>query len=546
MKRMILLLVITISFANICLAQGTMRVMSDGTEWMYNFNEEWRPVTIIDPGWPVSPGGLSPSPWAKVLDDGAVWIGLDEMASDSSEIGFIYFTRRLPTIPTKHSRATLWYSADDSLEAVALIDEISRVQWFFPTPGDGADWNEMRRLDMTDAEIIPEERYTLGIWIANSHIPCTGLLYYFSVDYGQETNYTYQWDSGWALHSLPFRPENPATTNLLTIFPDALYAGYTEYFTGDWNWLGLTNPLTGEFGDIVRSNSIFVLHLGTVAGSSPYGIPISEQRYLDMRPDENPTRYHFLGTVHCTVPFDCDLGEPDDLPNYGVDELQRFSQIIDDFVIDDEIAPFVSPNYGAGYVIEYEEYDEYDHPYENVHLDLRCSAKMGREEYLNSIPVFDGPPEMPSAVLEYMEYLAERPIPEPVEGETLDIVYPEPVVRNIDGDSPPMPPCVLPKLNMSKPDMREIVTIATPNPFNSSVKLSAVIPNGTEDVRISIFDINGRLIRDLAPVSDEFTGEYITIWDGKDETGSDMPTGVYYYKISAGNTAVTNKVLFVK
>ncbi len=543
MKRIVIYLIITISIAGICLAQGTMRVMSDGTEWMYNFEEEWRPVTVITADWPESPGGLNPSPWEKVLDDGAVWIGLDETASDSGETGFIYFQRKLPMLPAKHSRATIWYSADDSLEAVGLFDRYGSAQWFFPNPGDGTDWDEMRRLDMTDAIIVPEQPYTLGIWIANSSHTRTGLFYYFSVDWGQETRYCYRWQAGWALHSLPFRPENPATTNLLTIFPDALAAGYQDYFTGNWYWLDLTTPFTGEFGDTVRSNSIFVYHSGTSAGSYPYGIPISEQRYLDMRPDDNPTRYHYLGTVDCTVPFDCDLGEPDDLPDYGVDELQRFSQIIDDFVLDDEIAPFVSPNYGAGYVIHYSDTVP---DADNAHLDLRCSEKLGREEYMSSIPVFEGPPEMPSAVLEYMEYLAERPIPVPVEGETLDIAYPEPVVRNVDGDSPPLPPSILPKLNMPKPDSREIVTIATPNPFNSSVKITAVIPNGSEDVKISIFDISGRLIRDLAPVSGELDSEYNAVWDGKDESGTTVPTGIYYYKISAGNQNAIDRVFFIK
>ncbi|MEZ4761941.1 MAG: FlgD immunoglobulin-like domain containing protein [Calditrichia bacterium] len=41
-------------------------------------------------------------------------------------------------------------------------------------------------------------------------------------------------------------------------------------------------------------------------------------------------------------------------------------------------------------------------------------------------------------------------------------------------------------------------------------------------------------------------GGYQTVWDGRDDRGNSVSTGVYLYRLSANNTVQSKKMLFVK
>ncbi|HUU30388.1 MAG TPA: PQQ-binding-like beta-propeller repeat protein [archaeon] len=85
-----------------------------------------------------------------------------------------------------------------------------------------------------------------------------------------------------------------------------------------------------------------------------------------------------------------------------------------------------------------------------------------------------------------------------------------------------------------------------PNPFNPSTTIYFSLPKGsTELVRIMIYDLRGRLLRILV---DEVrnAGIYSVFWDGTDETGHQLPSGVYLYRIQAGKFAKTRKMVLLK
>jgi hypothetical protein len=83
-----------------------------------------------------------------------------------------------------------------------------------------------------------------------------------------------------------------------------------------------------------------------------------------------------------------------------------------------------------------------------------------------------------------------------------------------------------------------------PNPFNPSTTVSFDLPEETE-VRIAIYDMSGRLIRNL--VNQTMTAGSKTVeWDGKDNDGNTVSGGIYLYNLQAEGFAQTKKMVLLK
>ena len=83
-----------------------------------------------------------------------------------------------------------------------------------------------------------------------------------------------------------------------------------------------------------------------------------------------------------------------------------------------------------------------------------------------------------------------------------------------------------------------------PNPFNPITTLRYNVPEKIL-VRISIFDISGNLIKML--VNDvKNAGFYSAEWGAINDNGQPLSTGVYFYKIKAGNFVDTKKMILLK
>ncbi len=83
-----------------------------------------------------------------------------------------------------------------------------------------------------------------------------------------------------------------------------------------------------------------------------------------------------------------------------------------------------------------------------------------------------------------------------------------------------------------------------PNPFNPSTKISYDLPQKS-DVEIAVYNIIGQKVRVLVNRSQP-AGQYEVIWDGLDEQGQMVATGVYLYQIKAGNLTQTKKMVLMK
>ena len=85
-----------------------------------------------------------------------------------------------------------------------------------------------------------------------------------------------------------------------------------------------------------------------------------------------------------------------------------------------------------------------------------------------------------------------------------------------------------------------------PNPFNPSTTISFTIASATQEVLVEVYNIKGQKIKTL--VNDEFdAGSHSIIWNGDDEYGKSVSSGIYYYKLNVnGKTEVVKKCLLLK
>ena len=85
---------------------------------------------------------------------------------------------------------------------------------------------------------------------------------------------------------------------------------------------------------------------------------------------------------------------------------------------------------------------------------------------------------------------------------------------------------------------------AYPNPFNPSTTINYNIPYDS-NVMITIKDIRGRVVSTLYN-NYYYHGKGSKRWDGKDNSGSSLPTGIYMYNIQTDREIKTGKILFLK
>ncbi|MFH1501934.1 MAG: FlgD immunoglobulin-like domain containing protein [Candidatus Eisenbacteria bacterium] len=84
-----------------------------------------------------------------------------------------------------------------------------------------------------------------------------------------------------------------------------------------------------------------------------------------------------------------------------------------------------------------------------------------------------------------------------------------------------------------------------PNPFNPKTTIRYDVPAEGGHVEIRIVDVAGRLVRTL--VNERQTeGEKSVEWDGRDEAGNQMATGVYFYRLTAAGVEESRKMLLLK
>ena len=83
-----------------------------------------------------------------------------------------------------------------------------------------------------------------------------------------------------------------------------------------------------------------------------------------------------------------------------------------------------------------------------------------------------------------------------------------------------------------------------PNPFNPETCIPYQLANPA-DVSVRIYSVDGTLVRTL-PLGHKAVGTYqnrsrAAYWDGKNEVGEPVASGIYFYTLTADNFTATRK-----
>ncbi len=83
-----------------------------------------------------------------------------------------------------------------------------------------------------------------------------------------------------------------------------------------------------------------------------------------------------------------------------------------------------------------------------------------------------------------------------------------------------------------------------PNPFNPTTTINySLSQNGR--VSLKIFDALGGLVKNLVN-SEQRTGTYSVMWDGKNNDGLAVPSGIYLYRLKAVGKSLSKKMILLK
>jgi hypothetical protein len=100
-----------------------------------------------------------------------------------------------------------------------------------------------------------------------------------------------------------------------------------------------------------------------------------------------------------------------------------------------------------------------------------------------------------------------------------------------------------PEVNSIKPASNSLETFVLnsnyPNPFNSNTKIEYSLPN-FDKVKLQVYDITGKLVQTLVD-ENQNSGKYSVNFDG-----SNLPSGIYVYRLQVGSYSQTKKMVILK
>ena len=83
-----------------------------------------------------------------------------------------------------------------------------------------------------------------------------------------------------------------------------------------------------------------------------------------------------------------------------------------------------------------------------------------------------------------------------------------------------------------------------PNPFNASTTIGFSLPTASA-VRLAVYNLAGQRVASLIDGSRP-PGSYTLNWDGRDEVGTELATGIYFLRLQAGSRAESRKLLLLR
>jgi hypothetical protein len=151
------------------------------------------------------------------------------------------------------------------------------------------------------------------------------------------------------------------------------------------------------------------------------------------------------------------------------------------------------------------------------------------DEQWREMLVSEAPPDMPEWAAALVAPGTIRTIPSDDYG--MEIAYPN---RFSGVAASPVP---------KKPDTFRLIGIY-PNPFNPSTTIRFELPEEAL-VAVVVYDLNGRMTRSLLNTN-LHVGTHEFLWDGRDDLGRSVASGLYFVQIKANETRLTGKISLLK
>jgi hypothetical protein len=83
-----------------------------------------------------------------------------------------------------------------------------------------------------------------------------------------------------------------------------------------------------------------------------------------------------------------------------------------------------------------------------------------------------------------------------------------------------------------------------PNPFNPSTNINFVVPKLSK-VTLNVYNTLGQKVKTLID-SKSLTGRQTAVWNGKNDFGNSVPSGVYYYRLETESSSLTKSMVLLK
>ena len=83
----------------------------------------------------------------------------------------------------------------------------------------------------------------------------------------------------------------------------------------------------------------------------------------------------------------------------------------------------------------------------------------------------------------------------------------------------------------------------SPNPFTNKTDITCSIGQSAKGTELKIYDISGKLVKDFSHFTLDARRPTILSWYGTDESGEQLPSGVYFVQAKGGDLNLTKKVI---
>jgi len=99
----------------------------------------------------------------------------------------------------------------------------------------------------------------------------------------------------------------------------------------------------------------------------------------------------------------------------------------------------------------------------------------------------------------------------------------------------------------SSPSSQEVFKLRqnVPNPFNPSTTIAFEVPDGGAEISLRVYDVSGRLVRTLFQ-GYEPAGARTVTWNGTNDQGQPMASGIYFYRMTAPMYSEQKKMILLR